>query len=117
MARLSKMSRQYRVQDADTGGVNEEERGRVMTNEVVRQSSEEDPYWGDGRMVFRRPEVRNSELEKSYIVHTAQELALIVQTLAATVMRRRALPPEELEAQLERLAAMEAEQQATPLEG
>lgn len=87
-----------------------------MENEMASQHSERDPYWGDGRMVFRRPEVRNSTLEKSHIIHTAQEATRIAQTLAATVMHRRALPPEELEAQRERLVAMEAEQQATPLE-
>ncbi len=28
------------------------------------------PYWGDGRLVYRRPESRNSEIAARHIVYT-----------------------------------------------
>ena len=72
------------------------------------------PGWGAGRLVFRRPEARNSEIAKANIIHSEQESLDLDQTLAAAVMRRRALTIGEREQQLGQLAALEAEFAPSP---
>lgn len=70
---------------------------------------EEDTRWDDGRIVFRRPEVRNSNLQRSYIVHTEAESMHIAKNLAATVERRRAQLLKTLEKQLHEPTTLEPE--------
>jgi hypothetical protein len=62
--------------------------------------------WGDGRLVLRRPEARNSAVAKCYIPQTAQEAEELARTLEATVSRRRALSEKQRAEQLTDLAAL-----------
>jgi hypothetical protein len=79
--------------------------GEAMPQEFSNVRPEDD--WRDGRMVFRRPEARYSDEVKAHIIRTPEESEALARALASGILRRRAMPPEEREARIRRLAAME----------
>lgn len=64
------------------------------------------PAWGDGRAVIRRPEARDSEVAKAFVVRTEGESRALSATLFASVARRKARSPEQVRLELRELAAL-----------
>jgi hypothetical protein len=87
----------------------ERQRDHVMDGEQD-DAGAENPTWGYGRQVLRRPEARSSEVAKANVIHTAEESRGLSMILAASIRRRRALSDERLEQQLDYLAVREAQQ-------
>lgn len=52
--------------------------------------------WEEGRGVIRRPEVRNSILEDSYIIRSSEESRKLSATVIESVTRRSQLSDEQL---------------------
>ena len=64
--------------------------------------------WRDGRLVIRRPEIRNSRMTGLYIPQTPEQSAAMAEGLRETVERKRAKTPADREAALGQLAALAA---------
>ncbi|MGH3631742.1 MAG: hypothetical protein ACRDRL_30425 [Sciscionella sp.] len=62
-----------------------------------------DLYWGEGRGVLRRPEVRSSILEDSYVIHTHEESKSLSEAVLGSVRRRGRLDDDELARRREQL--------------
>jgi hypothetical protein len=83
--------------------------GRGEINPELEKRRQE-VEWKDGRAVAIRPEIRNSVLEKSYILRTPEQIAALEQTMGETIMRRRAMTPDEQLAELQEIAALAGEE-------
>ena len=88
------------------GVVTEQQRDHVMGDEEDSDSS--NPSWGYGRQVLRRPEARSSEVAKANVIRTAEESRGLSRILADSVRRRRELPENRRQQQLDELAELEA---------
>ncbi len=100
------------VQQLKTG---ENGEGGDMRDEAL--SGEPSPYWGDGRLVYRRPESRNSEIAARNIIFSDEESAELSQALARGVTSRRARSAAERNADMGRLAARQEQERAKREEG
>ena len=60
-------------------------------------------YWGEGRGVLRRPEVRSSILEDSYVIHSREESKSLSEAVLESVTRRGRLSDNELARRREQL--------------
>jgi len=100
------------VQQLKTG---ENGEGGDMRDEAL--SGEPSPYWGDGRLVYRRPESRNSEIAARNIISSDKESAQLTQALAHRVMSRRARSAAERSADIGKLVARQEQERAEREEG
>ncbi|MGW7538927.1 hypothetical protein [Amycolatopsis sp. NPDC054798] len=84
------------------------------TAEAPAESAEDElreaAEWKDGRLVAIRPEIRNSVLEKSYILRTEEQKQELERTMGETVARRRAMSPEQKKAELREIAVLAGEE-------
>lgn len=63
--------------------------------------------WRDGRLVFRRPEARNSVTAKACLELSRAELDAMSRTLRKTVEQCQAMTEEEWDAELLALAELD----------
>lgn len=81
-------------------GVEEDNGGDVAESKTGR-------YWGEGRLVVRRPESKPSEIAKRNVIHNDADMAAVVQSLGALVAEAQSRSPEERDEQIRMIAEME----------
>jgi hypothetical protein len=83
--------------------------GAVADSENGGDVSETKPgrYWGEGRLVVRRPESRPSEMAKRNVIHNETDMTAVVQSLGAVVAEAQSRTPEERNEQIRLITEME----------